>query len=109
MPSGGPATPARPTASVLSGRPPPFPARSRVYEERPLPGPSYDSARDARPAPEAVAARAGVSRATVSRVVNGGAGVREPLVDQVRKAVEERGYVPNHAARPYAVSSPWPG
>ncbi|MEE1742262.1 LacI family DNA-binding transcriptional regulator [Streptomyces sp. BE147] len=62
-------------------------------------GPSPDSLRDARPTLEAVAARAGVSRATASRVVNGGAGVRQPLVDQVRKAVEELGYIPNHAAR----------
>jgi DNA-binding LacI/PurR family transcriptional regulator len=31
--------------------------------------------------------------------VNGGAGVRAPLVDKVRQAVEELGYVPNHAAR----------
>lgn len=53
----------------------------------------------ARPTLEAVAARAGVSRATVSRVVNGGAGVRQPLVDKVRRAVEELGYIPNHAAR----------
>ncbi|WP_418959420.1 LacI family DNA-binding transcriptional regulator [Streptomyces tritici] len=52
-----------------------------------------------RPTLEAVAAHAGVSRATVSRVVNGGAGVRRALVDKVRKAVEELGYVPNHAAR----------
>ncbi|MFG3019187.1 LacI family DNA-binding transcriptional regulator [Streptomyces sp. NPDC048254] len=52
-----------------------------------------------RPTLEAVAARAGVSRATVSRVVNGGDGVREPLVERVRKAVEELGYVPNQAAR----------
>lgn len=52
-----------------------------------------------RPTLEAVAARAGVSRATVSRVVNGGAGVREVLVEKVRKAVEELGYIPNHAAR----------
>ncbi|MER6675025.1 LacI family DNA-binding transcriptional regulator [Streptomyces sp. NPDC000983] len=52
-----------------------------------------------RPTLEAVAARAGVSRATASRVVNGGAGVRAPLVDKVRRAVEELGYVPNHAAR----------
>ena len=52
-----------------------------------------------RPTLEAVAARAGVSRATVSRVVNGGAGVRRPLVDKVREAVRELGYVPNHAAR----------
>ncbi|MEV2195977.1 LacI family DNA-binding transcriptional regulator [Streptomyces phaeochromogenes] len=52
-----------------------------------------------RPTLEAVAARAGVSRATVSRVVNGGDGVREPLVERVRQAVEELGYVPNQAAR----------
>ncbi|MDF6046301.1 LacI family transcriptional regulator [Streptomyces sp. JH14] len=62
-------------------------------------GPTPDSSRDARPTLEAVAARAGVSRATASRVVNGGAGVRQPLVEQVRKAVEELGYIPNHAAR----------
>jgi DNA-binding LacI/PurR family transcriptional regulator len=35
----------------------------------------------------------------VSRVVNGGDGVREPLVERVRQAVEELGYVPNQAAR----------
>ena len=52
-----------------------------------------------RPTLEAVAARAGVSRATVSRVANGGDGVREPLVAPVRRAVEELGYVPNQAAR----------
>ncbi|MFF7145014.1 LacI family DNA-binding transcriptional regulator [Streptomyces nodosus] len=52
-----------------------------------------------RPTLEAVAARAGVSRATVSRVVNGGEGVRRPLVEKVRRAVEELGYVPNQAAR----------
>jgi DNA-binding LacI/PurR family transcriptional regulator len=52
-----------------------------------------------RPTLEAVAARAGVSRATVSRVVNGGDGVRERLVERVRRAVDELGYVPNQAAR----------
>lgn len=52
-----------------------------------------------RPTLEAVAARAGVSRATVSRVVNGGNGVRQTLVERVRRAVEELGYVPNQAAR----------
>ncbi|MFD3942048.1 LacI family DNA-binding transcriptional regulator [Streptomyces sp. NPDC058579] len=52
-----------------------------------------------RPTLEAVAERAGVSRATVSRVVNGGAGVREALAEKVREAVAELGYVPNHAAR----------
>ncbi|MFF8593790.1 LacI family DNA-binding transcriptional regulator [Streptomyces sp. NPDC015220] len=52
-----------------------------------------------RPTLEAVAARAGVSRATVSRVVNGAEGVRAPLAERVRRAVEELGYVPNQAAR----------
>ncbi|MGW0365836.1 LacI family DNA-binding transcriptional regulator [Streptomyces sp. NPDC002990] len=61
--------------------------------------PTPEPAPGSRPTLEAVAARAGVSRATVSRVVNGGAGVREALVDKVRRAVEELGYVPNHAAR----------
>ncbi|MEU6878357.1 LacI family DNA-binding transcriptional regulator [Streptomyces sp. NPDC046712] len=58
-----------------------------------------ESTSGTRPTLEAVAERAGVSRATVSRVVNGGAGVREALVVKVRKAVEELGYIPNHAAR----------
>lgn len=52
-----------------------------------------------RPTLEGVAERAGVSRATASRVVNGGDGVRKPLVDKVLQAVEELGYIPNHAAR----------
>ncbi|MBT2507947.1 LacI family DNA-binding transcriptional regulator [Streptomyces sp. ISL-98] len=54
---------------------------------------------ESRPTLETVAARAGVSRATASRVVNGGEGVRQALADRVRQAVEELGYVPNHAAR----------
>ncbi|WP_354644882.1 LacI family DNA-binding transcriptional regulator [Kitasatospora camelliae] len=52
-----------------------------------------------RPTLESVAERAGVSRATASRVVNGGAGVREALREKVLRAVEELGYVPNLAAR----------
>ncbi|MBQ0825775.1 LacI family DNA-binding transcriptional regulator [Streptomyces tagetis] len=52
-----------------------------------------------RPTLEAVAARAGVSRATVSRVVNGAHGVRDALAERVRHAVDELGYVPNQAAR----------
>ncbi|MFJ3925293.1 LacI family DNA-binding transcriptional regulator [Streptomyces sp. NPDC090022] len=61
----------------------------------PLPAPP----RHRRPTLEAVAARAGVSRATASRVVNGGAGVRAHVVDRVREAIRELGYVPNQAAR----------
>ncbi|MEV6108762.1 LacI family DNA-binding transcriptional regulator [Streptomyces sp. NPDC051940] len=52
-----------------------------------------------RPTLEAVAAHAGVSRATVSRVVNGTAGVRDEVAARVRAAVDELGYVPNQAAR----------
>ncbi|WP_319460395.1 LacI family DNA-binding transcriptional regulator [Micromonospora sp. RTP1Z1] len=52
-----------------------------------------------RPTLEAVARRAGVSRATVSRVVNGSTTVAESIREAVRQAVEELGYVPNLAAR----------
>ncbi len=55
--------------------------------------------RPARPTLQQVAQLAGVSRATVSRVVNGGAGVRAEVQDRVRRAVDELGYVPNPAAR----------
>ncbi len=52
-----------------------------------------------RPNLEQVAARAGVSRATVSRVVNGFASVDPDLRERVEQAVAELGYVPNRAAR----------
>jgi DNA-binding LacI/PurR family transcriptional regulator len=52
-----------------------------------------------RPTLEAVARRAGVSRATVSRVVNGSPTVAESIQQVVRQAVAELGYVPNLAAR----------
>jgi DNA-binding LacI/PurR family transcriptional regulator len=52
-----------------------------------------------RPTLEAVAERAGVSRATVSRVVNGAANVKPQLRTAVMRAVEELGYIPNSAAR----------
>ena len=52
-----------------------------------------------RPTLEAVARRAGVSRATVSRVVNGSTTVAEAIRHAVNKAVDELGYVPNQAAR----------
>ena len=53
----------------------------------------------ARPNLEDVAALSGVSRATVSRVVNGQSTVAEDLRVRVQLAIDELGYVPNHAAR----------
>ncbi|MFI6849302.1 LacI family transcriptional regulator [Kitasatospora sp. NBC_00085] len=67
-------------------------------EQTPRPTAEADAAAP-RPTLESVAERAGVSRATASRVVNGGAGVREALREKVRRAVEELGYLPNLAAR----------
>src|SRR5947209_19403940 len=52
-----------------------------------------------RPTLEQVAARAGVSRATVSRVVNGSTTVAPEIRTNVLRAIQELGYVPNHAAR----------
>jgi DNA-binding LacI/PurR family transcriptional regulator len=52
-----------------------------------------------RPTLEAVASRAGVSRATVSRVVNGAMSVDAGMRDAVLQAVADLGYVPNLAAR----------
>jgi DNA-binding LacI/PurR family transcriptional regulator len=51
------------------------------------------------PTLEQVAALAGVSRATVSRVVNGSPGVSPVVRAQVERAVAKLGYVPNRAAR----------
>jgi DNA-binding LacI/PurR family transcriptional regulator len=48
---------------------------------------------------ERVAALAGVSRSTVSRVVNGGARVDPATREVVERAILELGYVPNRAAR----------
>jgi DNA-binding LacI/PurR family transcriptional regulator len=54
-----------------------------------------------RPAPtlEAVAAAAGVSRSTASRVLNGSSKVSLDAVVSVQKAVDRLNYVPNRAAR----------
>ena len=52
-----------------------------------------------RPTLEAVAKVAGVSRATVSRVINRSPRVSPEVVDAVEKAIEELNYVPNRAAR----------
>lgn len=57
-----------------------------------------ERARD-RPTLEAVAARAGVGRGTVSRVVNGSPKVSPEAREAVQRAIDELGYVPNRAAR----------
>ena len=51
---------------------------------------------------EDVAARSGVSRATVSRVVNGSTRVSDHARAAVERAVEQLGYAPNRAARSLA-------
>jgi DNA-binding LacI/PurR family transcriptional regulator len=63
---------------------------------------SSTGARRGRPTLDAVAARAGVSRATASRVVNGSATVAPAVRLAVQRAIEELGYTPNLAARALA-------
>lgn len=58
------------------------------------------------PTLEDVAARAGVSRATASRVVNDDPRVRESARAAVNAAVAELGYRPNRAARSLVVREP---
>ncbi|MEU3654299.1 LacI family DNA-binding transcriptional regulator [Streptomyces sp. NPDC032161] len=55
-----------------------------------------------RPTLEEVAARAGVGRGTVSRVINGSPRVSARTREAVEAAVAELGYVPNRAARALA-------
>ena len=54
------------------------------------------------PTLEAVAAEAGVSRSTVSRVVNGSSQVSAGVVAAVQDAIERLNYIPNRAARSLA-------
>ena len=51
---------------------------------------------------EEVASAAGVSRSTVSRVVNGSTAVSPEALIAVQRAIEELSYVPNRAARSLA-------
>ncbi|MGF6824210.1 DNA-binding LacI/PurR family transcriptional regulator [Microbacterium sp. ZKA21] len=51
---------------------------------------------------EEVAAAAGVSRSTVSRVVNGSTSVSPEALEAVKRAIDEMNYVPNRAARSLA-------
>ena len=62
-------------------------------------GVSGASPRRPRPTIEDVAAAAGVSRGTVSRVLNGGVNVSAPALAAVNKAIKQTGYVVNHHAR----------
>jgi DNA-binding LacI/PurR family transcriptional regulator len=55
-----------------------------------------------RPTLEEVAARAGVGRGTVSRVINGSPRVSDRAKTAVEAAIVELGYVPNRAARALA-------
>ncbi|MFG2134105.1 LacI family DNA-binding transcriptional regulator [Streptomyces sp. NPDC048751] len=52
-----------------------------------------------RPTLEDVARRSGVSKSTVSRVINEEPKVRAEVVERVREVIAELGYVPNQAAR----------
>lgn len=53
---------------------------------------------------EQVGARAGVSRSTVSRVLNGQGDVRPEVRERVEQVIRETGYRPNQAARALASS-----
>lgn len=61
------------------------------------------SSKDRRPtgitSTDALAKHLGLSRWTISRVLNGHTGVREETVQRVRKAMEEAGFEPNPHAR----------
>lgn len=58
--------------------------------------------RRSAPTLEAVAAAAGVSRSTVSRVVNGSSHVRPDVITAVNAAIDRLNYIPNRAARSLA-------
>jgi DNA-binding LacI/PurR family transcriptional regulator len=58
--------------------------------------------RPSAPTLEEVAAAAGVSRSTASRVINGSTQVSDAVVASVRAAIETLNYMPNRAARSLA-------
>ncbi|MFE1360509.1 LacI family DNA-binding transcriptional regulator [Streptomyces harbinensis] len=62
------------------------------------------SGRDGRPTLEQVAARAGVGRGTVSRVINGSPRVSDRTRATVEQAIADLGYVPHRAARALAAN-----
>ncbi len=63
------------------------------------PAPAGDTARHVAPTLEQVAEKAGVSRSTASRAINGGLRVSPDALAAVEAAVAELGYTPNRAAR----------
>ncbi|MDX3075383.1 LacI family DNA-binding transcriptional regulator [Streptomyces sp. NPDC088354] len=65
----------------------------------PAPQPPGPTTRTRRPTLDAVAARAGVGRGTVSRVINGSSHVSPQARAAVERAIAELAYVPNRAAR----------
>jgi DNA-binding LacI/PurR family transcriptional regulator len=71
-----------------------------IQRTGPSTGPSTRPPR--RPTLDEVAARAGVGRGTVSRVVNGSSQVSSSARAAVEQAIRELGYVPNRAARALA-------
>ena len=56
---------------------------------------------------EDVAKQAGVSRSTVSRVVNAQPNVREDVRTRVKEVIQETGYLPHAAARTLASQRSW--
>lgn len=66
-------------------------------------GPSTRGGTDRPPTLDTVAARAGVSRSTVSRVINESLHVTAEARDAVLRAVAELDYIPNRSARSLAL------
>jgi LacI family transcriptional regulator len=58
-----------------------------------------------RPTIHAVAKRAGVSIATVSRLLNGNTPVSNETAERIRRAIDDLGYLPNASARGLAMSA----
>ncbi|MGP4029930.1 LacI family DNA-binding transcriptional regulator [Actinomadura sp. 3N407] len=77
----------------------PADAAERLYRCGDTTGTSGRGMSVRRPTLEQVAARAKVSRGTVSRVINGSAKVSPQTREAVLQAIDELGYVPNDAAR----------